>query len=196
MAAQAFFYNAIFFTYALVLTKFYSIASGDVGWYILPFAAGNFLGPVVLGRLFDTIGRRPMISATYAISGLLLIGCGVLFERDLLTAETQTIAWMIVFFFASAAASAAYLTVSETFPIEIRAFTIAIFYAVGTALGGVAAPFVFGKLIESGSRQSIFGGYVFAAILMLAAAIVAARYAVAAERKPLEQVATPLSAAS
>ena len=158
MAAQAFFYNAIFFTYALVLTKFYSIASGNVGWYILPFAAGNFLGPVVLGRLFDTVGRRIMISLTYAISGLLLIGCGALFERDLLTAETQTIAWMVVFFFASAAASAAYLTVSETFPIEIRALTIAIFYAVGTALGGVAAPFVFGKLIESGSRESIFGG--------------------------------------
>ncbi len=127
--------------------------------------------------------------------GCCFVGCGVLFERDLLTAATQTLAWMIVFFFASAAASAAYLTVSETFPIEIRALTIAIFYAIGTALGGVAAPFVFGKLIESGSRQSIFGGYVFAAILMLAAAIVAARFAVAAERKPLEQVATPLSAA-
>jgi len=150
---------------------------------------------VVLGRLFDTLGRRLMISLTYAISGLLLIGCGALFVGGLLTAATQTVAWMVVFFFASAAASAAYLTVSETFPIEIRAFTIAIFYAVGTALGGVAAPFVFGKLIESGSRESIFGGYVFAAILMLAAAIVAARYAVAAERKPLEQVATPLSAA-
>ncbi len=154
MAAQAFFYNAIFFTYALVLTKFYSVSAGDVGWYIPAFAAGNFLGPVVLGRLFDTLGRRLMISTTYAISGLLLVGCGLLFERDLLTAETQTLAWMIVFFFASAAASAAYLTVSETFPIEIRALTIAIFYAVGTALGGVAAPFVFGKLIESGSRQS------------------------------------------
>jgi MFS family permease len=195
MAAQAFFYNAIFFTYALVLTRFFSVAAGDVGWYILPFAAGNFLGPVVLGRLFDTIGRRPMICATYAVSGLLLVICGALFERDLLTAATQTLAWMVVFFFASAAASAAYLTVSETFPIEIRALTIAIFYAIGTALGGVAAPFVFGKLIESGSRQSIFGGYVFAAILMFVAAIVAARYAVAAERKPLEQVATPLSAA-
>jgi len=196
MAAQAFFYNAIFFTYALVITRFFSVSAGDVGWYILPFAAGNFLGPVVLGRLFDTLGRRLMISTTYAISGLLLVGCGVLFERDLLTAETQTLAWMIVFFFASAAASAAYLTVSETFPIEIRALTIAICYAIGTALGGVAAPIVFGKLIESGSRQSIFGGYVFAAILMLVAAIVAARFAVAAERKPLEQVATPLSAAS
>jgi MFS family permease len=196
MIAQAFFYNAIFFTYALVLTKFYGVSAGDVGWYILPFAAGNFLGPVVLGRLFDTHGRRLMISLTYAVSGLLLVVVGVLFERDLLTAVTQTIGWMIVFFVASPAASAAYLTVSETFPIEIRALTIAVFYAIGTGLGGVAAPYVFGKLIESGSRQSIFGGYVFAAILMFAASFIAARYAVAAERKPLEQVATPLSAAS
>jgi MFS family permease len=195
MAAQAFFYNAIFFTYALVLTKFYGVSAGDVGWYILPFAAGNFLGPVVLGRLFDTLGRRLMISLTYAVSGLLLVVVGALFERDLLTAATQTIGWMIVFFVASPAASAAYLTVSETFPIEIRALAIAIFYAIGTGLGGVAAPYVFGKLIESGSRQSIFGGYAFAAVLMFAASFVAARYAVAAERKPLEEVATPLSAA-
>ena len=194
MAAQAFFYNAIFFTYALVLTKFYAVSASDVGWYILPFALGNFLGPVVLGRLFDTHGRRLMISVTYALSGLLLIAVGVAFERDLLSAATQTVGWMIVFFVASPAASAAYLTVSETFPIEIRALSIAIFYAIGTGLGGVAAPLVFGKLIESGSRQSIFGGYVFAAVLMFAAAIVAARYAVNAERKPLEQVATPLSA--
>jgi MFS family permease len=195
MAAQAFFYNAIFFTYALVLTRFYNVSAGAVGWYILPFAAGNFLGPVVLGRLFDTHGRRFMISLTYAISGLALVIVGALFERDLLTATTQTIGWMIVFFFASPAASAAYLTVSETFPIEIRALTIAVFYAVGTGLGGVAAPWVFGKLIESGSRQSVFNGYVFAAVLMFLAAFIAARYAVAAERKPLEQVATPLSAA-
>jgi MFS family permease len=194
MAAQAFFYNAIFFTYALVLTKFYSVSAGDVGWYILPFALGNFLGPVALGRLFDTHGRRLMISVTYALSGVLLIAVGAAFERDLLSAAAQTIGWMIVFFVASPAASAAYLTVSETFPLEIRALTIAIFYAIGTGLGGVAAPLVFGELIESGSRQSIFGGYVFAALLMFAAAFVAARYAVNAERKPLEQVATPLSA--
>jgi MFS family permease len=194
MTAQAFFYNAIFFTYALVLTKFYAVSAGDVGWYILPFALGNFLGPVVLGRLFDTHGRRLMISVTYALSGVLLIAVGAAFERDLLSAAAQTVGWMIVFFVASPAASAAYLTVSETFPLEIRALTIAIFYAIGTGLGGVAAPLVFGKLIESGSRQSIFGGYIFAAVLMFAAAFVAARYAVAAERKPLEQVATPLSA--
>jgi MFS family permease len=194
MASQAFFYNAIFFTYALVLTKFYDVSASDVGWYILPFAAGNFLGPVVLGPLFDTLGRRLMISLTYAVSGVLLVIVGALFERDLLSAVTQTIGWMIVFFVASPAASAAYLTVSETFPIEIRALTIAVFYGLGTGLGGVAAPWVFGKLIESGSRQSIFGGYVFAAALMLGASLVAARFAVPAERKPLEQVATPLSA--
>jgi MFS family permease len=194
MVAQAFFYNAIFFTYALVLTKFYTVKSEDVGWYLLPFALGNFLGPVVLGRLFDTLGRRRMISLTYALSGILLFGSGLLFEHGLLSAMTQTICWMIVFFFASPAASAAYLTVSETFPIEVRALTIAIFYAVGTGVGGVAAPFIFGRLIESGSKESVFGGYAFAAALMLVAAFVAARFAVAAERRSLEDVATPLSA--
>ncbi len=194
MAAQAFFYNAIFFTYALVLTKFYDVSAGGVGWYILPFAAGNFFGPVVLGRLFDTLGRRRMISITYALSGLLLVGVGALFEQNLLTALTQTLGWMIVFFVASPAASAAYLTVSETFPIEIRAVTIAIFYAVGTGIGGVAAPFVFGKLIASGSRESVFAGYAFAAALMLGAALVAALFAIRAEGRSLEDVATPLSA--
>jgi MFS family permease len=195
MAAQAFFYNAIFFTYALVLTKFYAVKSEDVGWYIFPFALGNFLGPVVLGRLFDTVGRRKMIGITYALSGILLVGCGALFERGLLTALTQTVGWMMVFFFASPAASAAYLTVSETFPIEIRAMAIAIFYALGTAIGGVAAPFVFAKLIESGSRASVFEGYAFAAALMIGAALVAFRFAVPAERRSLESVAEPLSSA-
>jgi MFS family permease len=196
MAAQAFFYNAIFFTYALVLTKFYSVSADRVGWYILPFAAGNFLGPLVLGRLFDTLGRRRMISITYALSGLLLVGCGALFEQNLLTAFTQTIGWMIVFFFASPAASAAYLTVSETFPIEIRAMTIALFYAIGTGIGGVAAPLIFGRLIENGSRAEVFAGYAVAAALMLGAALVAALFAVSAERKSLEEVAAPLSTAS
>src|SRR5215469_4892127 len=131
MAAQAFFYNAIFFTYALVLTDFYAIPADHIGWYLLPFAAGNFLGPVFLGRLFDTIGRRPMIATTYALSGVLLAGVGYLFAAGVLSATGQTIAWMVIFFFASAAASSAYLTVSETFPLEVRALAIAFFYALG-----------------------------------------------------------------
>jgi MFS family permease len=193
MAAQAFFYNAIFFTYALVLTDFYAIPADHIGWYLLPFAVGNFLGPVLLGRLFDTVGRRPMIAATYALSGVLLAGAGYLFAIGILSATGQTIAWMVIFFFASAAASAAYLTVSETFPLEVRALTIAFFYAVGTAIGGVAGPSLFGALIDTGSRWSVFGGYLLGSLLMLAAALVALRWAVAAERKPLESVAKPLA---
>ncbi len=194
MGAQAFFYNAIFFTYALVLTQFYGVRNDAIGWYILPFAVGNFLGPVVLGPLFDSLGRRTMLTATYALSGVLLLIAGVLFLQGALTASTQTIAWMVIFFVASPAASAAYLTVSETFPLEIRAIAIAAFYAVGTGLGGVAAPLIFGKLIASGSRQSVFYGYAFGAALMIGAAVVAALYAVRAERRSLEDVATPLSA--
>ena len=193
MTAQAFFYNAIFFTYALILTEFYGIRADHVGWYILPFAAGNFLGPIILGRLFDTVGRRQMLALTYAISGLLLALTGFLFARDLLTAAQLTTAWMITFFFASAAASAAYLTVSETFPLEIRALAIAFFYALGTGVGGIAGPWLFGALIETGSRTSVFAGYLIGAGLMIAAAVIAAVWAVAAERKPLETVSRPLA---
>ncbi len=193
MAAQAFFYNAIFFTYALVLTDFYGIAADRIGWYMLPFAAGNFLGPLVLGRLFDTVGRRPMIVFTYAISAVLLAISGYLFQQELLTARGLTVSWMVVFFFASAAASSAYLTVSETFPLEIRALAIAAFYAIGTGIGGVAGPALFGALVESGSRLSILGGYLFGSALMLGAAVVAWMWGVAAERKPLEAVARPLA---
>ncbi|MFL5208818.1 MAG: MFS transporter, partial [Microvirga sp.] len=193
MAAQAFFYNAIFFTYALVLTDFYGIAADHIGWYMLPFAAGNFLGPLVLGRLFDTLGRRPMIAFTYAISAVLLAISGYLFQQELLTARGLTVSWMVVFFFASAAASSAYLTVSETFPLEIRALAIAAFYAIGTGIGGVAGPALFGALVESGSRLSILGGYLFGSALMLAAAVIAWMWGVAAERKPLEAVARPLA---
>lgn len=194
MIAQAFFYNAIFFTYALVLTQFYNIPANGVGWYLLPFAAGNFLGPLLLGRLFDTVGRRIMIAVTYGLSGVLLAGSGYLFAIGALDARTQTIAWMVIFFFASAAASSAYLTVSETFPLEIRALAIALFYAVGTAIGGVAGPAVFGVLIDSGSRASVFGGYLFGSALMIAAAWIGWRYGLAAERKSLETVARPLAA--
>jgi MFS family permease len=195
MAAQAFFYNAIFFTYALVLTDFYGIRAEHVGWYLLPFAAGNFFGPVLLGRLFDTLGRRIMIATTYALSGLLLAGAGYLFAIGVLSATGQTIAWMVIFFFASAAASSAYLTVSETFPLEVRALAIAFFYAIGTGIGGVAGPWLFGMLIDSGSRWSVYGGYLFGAALMLVAAVIAGRYGVAAERKSLEAVSRPLAAA-
>jgi MFS family permease len=193
MGAQAFFYNAIFFTFALVLTDFFGIAANQVGWYILPFAAGNFLGPLLLGRLFDTLGRRVMITATYGVSGILLALSGYLFSIGALTAQTQTIAWMVIFFFASPAASAAYLTVSETFPLEVRALAIALFYAIGTGIGGVAGPALFGALIDTGSRNSVFAGYLFGSALMIVAAVVALRYAIAAERKSLESVARPLA---
>lgn len=193
MAAQAFFYNAIFFTYALVLTDFYGIAAQQVGWYILPFALGNVLGPVLLGRFFDTIGRRPMIAFTYTMSGLLLAGTGWLFAEGLLTAQTQTLCWMVIFFFASAAASSAYLTVSETFPLELRALAIAIFYAIGTGIGGIIGPWLFGALIETGSRWSLFGGYILGSVLMLIAAGVMLRFGIAAERRTLEEVSRPLS---
>jgi MFS family permease len=193
MAAQAFFYNAIFFTFALVLTDFFGIPASHVGWYILPFAAGNFLGPLLLGRLFDTLGRRTMIALTYGVSGVLLALSGYLFSTGALSAQGQTIAWMVIFFFASPAASAAYLTVSETFPLEVRALAIALFYAVGTGIGGVAGPALFGALIDSGSRNSVFAGYLLGAVLMIAAAAVAWRYAIAAERRSLESVARPLA---
>ena len=193
MIAQAFFYNAIFFTYALVLTDFFGIASNQVGWYLLPFAAGNFLGPLLLGRLFDTLGRRMMIAFTYGVSGVLLALSGYLFAIGVLSAQTQTIAWMVIFFFASPAASAAYLTVSETFPLEVRALAIALFYAIGTGIGGVAGPALLGALIDTGSRNSVFAGYLLGSGLMIAAAFIAWRYAIAAERQPLESVARPLA---
>ncbi|OPF95534.1 Sialic acid transporter NanT [Rhodopseudomonas palustris] len=194
MTAQAFFYNAIFFTYALILTDFFGISANHVGWYILPFAAGNFLGPLLLGRLFDTLGRRTMIGFTYGVSGLLLALSGYLFSIGALSAQSQTIAWMVIFFFASPAASAAYLTVSETFPLEVRALAIAIFYAIGTGIGGVAGPALFGALIDTGSRGSVFAGYLFGSVLMMAAAVIGWRYGIAAERRSLEHVARPLAA--
>jgi len=193
MASQAFFYNAIFFTYALILTDFYGVPAGGIGWYLLPFAAGNFLGPLLLGRLFDTLGRRTMICVTYAVSGTLLAGAGCLFERNVVSAEMLTLAWMITFFFASAAASSAYLTVSEIFPLEIRALVIAFFYAVGTGIGGAAAPWLLGALIDTGSRASVAIGYYFGAALMIAAALIEWRWGVAAERRSLEQVCRPLT---
>jgi MFS family permease len=195
MIAQAFLYNAIFFTYGLVLTKFYAVPAGHVGLYLVPFAIGNVMGPIVLGPLFDTVGRRKMIFLTYALSGALLLGTGGLFALGALTAFSQTAAWCVIFFFASSAASSAYLTASEVFPLEVRALAIAAFYALGTALGGVVAPTVFGMLIGGGDPWPIFGGYAFAAALMVAAGVAALLYGIDAEGRALEDVAPPLSRA-
>jgi len=164
-----------------------------VGWYILPFALGNFCGPLLLGRLFDVIGRRIMISATYLVSGVLLTISGYLFEQALIDVTQQTVAWMVIFFFASAAASSAYLTVAETFPLEIRALAIAVFYAFGTGLGGLIGPTLFGALIESGERANVLYGYLIGAALMIIAGLTQAVWGVAAERRSLEHVARPLS---
>jgi MFS family permease len=194
MGTQAFFYNAIFFSYALVLIRFFNVPSGSIGWYILPFALGNFVGPLVLGPLFDTIGRKPMIAFTYAISGVLLAIVGYLFREDVVGAAALTACWTGIFFFASAAASSAYLTVSESFPLEARALAIAFFYAVGTATGGVAAPYLFAALIGSGERGNVFLGYLVGAALMIGAAIVELLIGVKAERQSLEDVARPISA--
>jgi MFS family permease len=193
MIAQAFFYNAIFFSYALVLTRFYAVPSASVGWYILPFALGNFLGPLLLGPLFDTLGRKPMIGATYALSGILLAIVGYLFREGLLDAVQLTACWTVIFFFASAAASSAYLTVSESFPLEARALAIALFYALGTAAGGVVSPWLFGILVGTGERRAVFAGYLLGAGLMIAAALTEFAIGVKAERQPLESVARPLS---
>jgi len=193
MVGQAFLYNAIFFTYGLVLTAFYHIPNSTVGWYLIPFAIGNFFGPLILGRLFDTIGRRQMISFTYIISGVLLAITGWLFLQGILNATTQTICWSIIFFFASAGASSAYLTVSEVFPLEIRAQAIALFYAIGTGAAAVS-PLVFGVLIQSGKPVNVFYGYLLGALLMAAAGLVEILFGVNAERKSLESIAQPLSA--
>jgi MFS family permease len=191
---QAFLYNAIFFTYALVLTKIYGVGTASVGWYLIPFAVGNFLGPLLLGRFFDTVGRKPMIAGTYILSGVLLIITGVLFDNGTLTATTQTIAWCVIFFFASAGASAAYLTVSEIFPMETRAMAIAFFYATGTIIGGFGGPLLFGALIESGKPSQIFVGYLIGAIVMIVGGVIQATMGVEAAQRDLEDIAPPLSA--
>jgi MFS family permease len=177
----------------LVLTRFQGVSDGDVGRYIFPFAIANFLGPVILGPLFDRVGRRRMIALTYGLSGAGLAATGYGFMQGWLDATTQTMCWSVVFFLASAAASSAYLTVSEVFPLEMRGLSISIFYAVGTGIGGFIAPAFFGMLIGTGSRASVFIGYAIGAILVLVAAAIALRYGVDAERKPLEEVAPPLS---
>jgi MFS family permease len=193
MTGQAFLYNAIFFTYTLVLTKFYGVDAATAPLYLIPFAVGNFLGPLLLGPLFDTVGRRTMIASTYVASGVLLIITGQLFVHDTLNEQTMTVAWCVIFFFASAGASSAYLTVSECFPLEARAMAIALFYAIGTGLAAVS-PTIFGHLIQTASRTNVNYGYLVGAGLMIAAGIVATFLAVPAERRALEDIASPFTA--
>ena len=177
-----------------MLTTFYDVKPASVGYYIIPFAIGNFLGPLILGRLFDSVGRKPMIAGTYILSGVLLIVTAFLFKAEVWTAQSQTAAWCVIFFFASAGASAAYLTVSEIFPMETRALAIAFFYAVGTAVGGITGPLLFGKLIETGKETNVFWGYILGASLMIVAGIVQAVLGIEAARRDLEDIAKPLSA--
>jgi MFS family permease len=190
---QAFLYNAVFFTYALVLTKILHVSDSMAPWSLIPLAIGNFLGPLLLGKYFDTVGRRAMITMSYVGSGLLLVLTGVLFDNGSLSATTLTAMWCLVFFFASAGASAAYLTVSEIFPMETRALAIAFFYAIGTGIGGIVGPIYFGKLIESG-RSAVVHGYYIGAGLMIAAGLVELVLGVHAAQRSLEDIAEPLTA--
>jgi MFS family permease len=195
MVTQAFLYNAIFFTYALVLANFYKVPSDRIGVYFFPFAIGNLAGPLLIGHLFDTIGRRVMIMFTYCVSGVLLAISGFLFSIGVLDAVTQTIFWCVIFFLASAGASSAYLTVSEIFPLEIRAMAIALFFSISQLAGGVAAPSIFGALIGNGTnRVPLTIGYMVGAAVMFIGGLIAWFFGVNAERKSLEDIATPLSA--
>jgi MFS family permease len=195
MVSQSFLYNAIFFTYVLVLNTFYGVSPNDASKYLLVFAVGNLAGPFILGPLFDTIGRKPMISSTYIASGVLLAFTGWLFKQGVLTATTQALLWSVIFFIASAAASAGYLTVSELFPLEIRALAIALFFSVAQAFGALG-PTIFGALIGDQAHPDptrLFYGYLFASALMVGAGVVAMIFAVNAERRSLEDLAPSLS---
>jgi MFS family permease len=193
MSGQAFLYNSIFFTYTLVLTRFFGVSSHRAPLFLIPFSVGNILGPLLLGPLFDSVGRRVMITFTYISSGLLLIVAGQLFVHDVFSATTMTIAWCVIFFFASAGASSAYLTVSELFPLEARAMAIALFYAVGTGIAALS-PTLFGALIATKSRTNVNYGYSLGAALMIGAGIVAYFLAVDSERRSLEDIAKPFTA--
>jgi MFS family permease len=199
MVTQAFLYNAIFFSYALVLSVFYKVPSGSIPYYFFPFAVGNLLGPLLLGHLFDTVGRRKMILGTYGLSGILLIITALLFRAGALSAVTQTICWCVIFFFASAGASAAYLTVSEIFPVELRGQAISYFFALSQGAGGVVAPWLFGHLIGGANNTHVHNGpltigYLIGAGIMIIGGLVSWFIGVNSERQSLEDIATPLSA--
>jgi MFS family permease len=175
--------------------NFYKIPAERVGYYLLPFAIGNLIGPLVLGKLFDTVGRKPMIISTFAGAGVLLAITGWMFQQGRLSSVTQTIAWTVIFFVASCAASSAYLTVSEVFPLEIRALAISVFYALGTLVGGVGAPALFGVLIGTNSKANVYWGYLLASLLMLVAAGAEWKFGVRAEQQSLESISAPLASA-
>jgi len=193
MVTQAFFYNAVLFTYGLVLLRYYHVPAEKLGLYLVPLALGNLFGPILIGRLFDTIGRKKMIAGTYIGSGVLLAIASVLFLEGKLTVATQTIAWSVTFFVASSAASSAYLTVSEVFPLEIRALAIAIFYACGTFAGGVFGPALYGYIVGTGSRSLLFWGYIAGAVIIALGGVSEIFLGVDAERKSLESIAAPLA---
>jgi len=193
---QAFLYNSILFGYATLLTTFFGVSTADAPYYLVAFAAGNLLGPIVLGGLFDTVGRKPMIAGTYILSGVLLLITGYLFDQHQLNATTLTLAWAVVFFFASAGVSAAYLTVSEVFPMETRALCIALFYAVGTGIGGIIGPQLFAPMVATGNASKVFEALAIGAILMIAGGVTELFYGVRAERRRLEGIAKPLTAVS
>jgi MFS family permease len=188
MTAQALFYNSVFFSLTLVLMRYYGASASRVGYAFLPIALANFLGPLLLGRLFDTVGRRAMTGGSFILSGLLLSLTGGLFWLGRLGTAAQIACWVAVFFVASASASAAYLSASELFPQEIRASAIAHFYAAGTLLGGVSGPLLFGRIVGSGSRGLLFAGYGIGAVAMIAAGVVQAIWGVAAEGRSLESL--------
>ncbi len=193
MVTQAFFYNAVLFTYGLVLLRYYKVSPDRLGLYLVPLAIGNLFGPILMGRLFDTVGRKKMIAGTYILSGALLAVVSWFFFEGRLTLLTQTLGWMVVFFVASSAASSAYLTVSEIFPLEIRALAIAVFYASGTFAGGVFGPALYGYIVGTGSRDLLFWGYIAGAAVMVAGGLAEVWLGVDAERKSLEDISAPLS---
>jgi MFS family permease len=193
MITQSFLYNAIFFTYGLVLEYFFHVSPTHTAYYFFAFAAGNLLGPLTIGRLFDTIGRKQMISGTYILSGVLLVISAILFRAGVLDATTQTLAWAVIFFFASAGASAGYLTASEVFPLEVRAQAIAVFFAIAQIFGAFGSHW-YGHLIGDGTnRNTLFVGYLVGAIAMIVGGVVTIFFGVRAEGKSLEDVAKPLS---
>ena len=191
---QAFLYNAILFGYATLLSTFFGVATANAPYYLVAFAVGNLLGPLVLGPLFDSLGRKPMIAGTYILSGTLLLVTGYLFDQHQLTAASLTVCWSVVFFFASAGVSAAYLTVSEIFPMETRALAIALFYAIGTGVGGIVGPQLFGRLVPSGKTSDVFFALAIGAVLMIVGGVAEIAFGVKAERRSLEGIAKPLTA--